>query len=83
MDYRFDCRSYDPCPLCERCRNEAAHLYFRCRNCIFSVRKCKHSAKEIALMIKRENFTLKLTPEGKEQLGELINEYKKTKKKDE
>jgi hypothetical protein len=34
-------------------------------------------------MIKRENFTLKLTPEGKEQLGELINEYKKTKKKDE
>lgn len=80
MNFRFNCTWYDPCPLCDRCRNEASHLYYRCRNCIFSERKCEHTAKDIALMIRRENFGLKLTPEGEQQLGELINERQKNKK---
>jgi len=79
MNFRFDCINYRPCPLCDRCLNEAAHLYYKCRSCIFSLNKCKHSDKDIALMIKRENFVLKLTSECKKQLGELINGHKKKK----
>jgi len=74
---RFECEWYDPCPICSKCRAVADNIYYRCLKCVFSVQRCKHSSSDIEKIIKRKNFTLKLTTEGKARLGELIHEQRR------
>ena len=52
------CRWYDPCPICEKCKNKASHLYVRCQSCL--IPNCVHSFKDINYMIKRKNFIFEI-----------------------
>ena len=69
----YTCRWYEPCAICDKCKNKASHLYVRCQNCQIPI--CVHTHKNITTMIKRKNFTLGLvskdTIEKFRKLGEL------------
>ena len=52
------CKWYDPCPICEKCKNKASHLYVRCQTCL--IPNCVHSFKDINIMIKRKNFIFEI-----------------------
>ena len=52
------CKWYDPCPICEKCKNKASHLYVRCQTC--KIPNCVHSHKDITKMIRRENFVFEI-----------------------
>jgi hypothetical protein len=60
------CEAYDPCPICYKCMNKAAHLYARCASC--PVEHDAHTHKNRSWLIRRENFALKLTDETKKAL---------------
>lgn len=64
------CEMYDPCPLCYKCQNKAIHLYRRCETC--PVPHDAHTHKNRAFFIRRDNFRLTLTPEGKAAFKEAI-----------
>lgn len=53
------CAMYDPCPICFKCQNKASHLYERCINC--AVQFCGHNHKQRSMIIRRENFAIKIT----------------------
>lgn len=53
------CEMYDPCPLCFKCMNKAAHLYARCATC--PVEHDAHTHKNRSWFIKRENFAIDVT----------------------
>jgi predicted amidophosphoribosyltransferase len=73
----FYCKWFSPCPICKKCMNVADTFYERCRKCGYSIQKCKHGERERNLMIRRSNFTMKISNEAKEEikkLGEKVNE---------
>lgn len=55
------CSRYNPCKLCYKCKNKASHLYVKCQICRVPI--CVHKHSDIAKMIKRKNFTVKLPKE--------------------
>lgn len=66
------CKMYDPCPICDKCRNKASHLYVRCQNCLIPM--CAHTYANRAKMIRRQNFKLKVSKEIVIKLRELSKE---------
>lgn len=53
----YTCSIYDPCPICDKCRNKASHLYVRCQTC--KIPTCTHTYEDKQKMIKRDNFEIK------------------------
>ena len=49
------CPRYDPCPICDKCRAKASHLYKACETCNIPI--CSHTYADREKMIKRNNFT--------------------------
>ena len=50
------CQMYEPCPLCDKCRNKGSHLYNKCGTCQIPV--CVHTYNDKAKMIRRDNFEI-------------------------
>ena len=50
------CPRYDPCPICDKCRNKASHLYVACQTCKIPI--CSHTYADREKMIKRKNFEI-------------------------
>ena len=50
------CPRYDPCPICDKCRNKASHLYVSCQTCQIPI--CSHTYADRDNMIKRKNFVI-------------------------
>lgn len=55
------CPRYDPCPICDKCRAKASHLYVACQTCKIPI--CSHTYADRDKMIKRKNFEIKVTEE--------------------
>lgn len=51
------CTRYSGCPICDKCKNKASHLYIACQKCI--IPNCTHDYKTIKKMIVRRNFIVK------------------------
>ena len=66
------CTRYDPCPICDKCRAKASHLYVSCQTCKIPI--CSHTYNDRDKMIKRKNFTLMVTPEVMNTITELEKE---------
>ena len=62
------CQRYDPCPICDKCRAKASHLYVACQTCKIPI--CSHTYADRDKMIKRKNFEIKVT---EEVMNEIIN----------
>lgn len=77
------CPRYDPCPICDKCRNKASHLYVACQDCRIPI--CSHTYEDRAKMIKRENFVITVDQDTMDsikaldakRLDEEINEMMK------
>lgn len=52
------CKSYLPCPICDKCLNKASHLYIKCQNC--KIPMCIHTYDNRKLMIRRKNFEIRV-----------------------
>lgn len=76
--YGFDlellCAWYQPCPICHRCMNAAAHLYERCHNCMFTQEgaTCRHNDAKRTFAIRRRNFRLHFDEGVETELRELL-----------
>lgn len=68
------CPRYDPCPICDKCRNKASHLYVACETCQIPI--CSHTYLQREQMIKRENFTTIVDKETMDAVRELSREHK-------
>ena len=66
------CPRYDPCPICDKCRAKASHLYKACETCNIPI--CSHTYADREKMIKRNNFTQRVTPEVMAAIKELERE---------
>ena len=66
------CPRYDPCPICDKCRAKASHLYKVCETCNIPI--CSHTYADREKMIKRNNFTQIVTPEVMAAIKELERE---------
>lgn len=66
------CPRYDPCPICDKCRAKASHLYKACETCNIPI--CSHTYADREKMIKRNNFTTIVTPEVMAAIKELGKE---------
>ena len=55
------CPRYDPCPICDKCRTKASHLYKSCETCKIPI--CSHTYQDRENMIKRKNFVINVAPE--------------------
>lgn len=55
------CPRYDPCPICDKCRAKASHLYVACQTCKIPI--CSHTYDDRDKMIKRQNFEIKVSEE--------------------
>ena len=66
------CPRYDPCPICDKCRAKASHLYKACETCNIPI--CSHTYADREKMIKRNNFTQIVTPEVMVAIKELEKE---------
>ena len=66
------CPRYDPCPICDKCRAKASHLYKACETCNIPI--CSHTYADREKMIKRNNFTQVVTPEVMATIKELGKE---------
>lgn len=71
------CKTYDPCPICFKCKARAVHLYERCTRC--QIPLCVHSQKETEHLIRPENFTSKVSGILKTDLENTYQNYLKTK----
>lgn len=69
------CPRYDPCPICDKCRNKASHLYVACQTCQIPI--CAHRYEDRAKMIKRKNFTIKVPHEVMETIHSLDKDIAK------
>lgn len=67
------CPRYDPCPICDKCRAKASHLYKACETCNIPI--CSHTYADREKMIKRNNFTQIVTPEVMAAIKELGKEF--------
>lgn len=63
------CPRYDPCPICDKCRAKASHLYVSCQTCNIPI--CAHTYQDREKMIKRKNFTHFVPEEVMNNLHEL------------
>lgn len=66
------CPRYDPCPICDKCRAKASHLYKACETCNIPI--CSHTYADREKMIKRNNFTQIVSPEVMAAVRELGEE---------
>lgn len=66
------CPRYDPCPICDKCRAKASHLYKACETCNIPI--CSHTYADREKMIKRNNFTQIVTQEVMTAIEELEEE---------
>lgn len=66
------CPRYDPCPICDKCRAKASHLYKACETCNIPI--CSHTYADREKMIKRNNFIQIVTPEVMAAIKELGKE---------
>lgn len=55
------CPRYDPCPICDKCRAKASHLYVACQTCRIPI--CSHTYADRDNMIKRKNFEMIVSEE--------------------
>lgn len=65
------CDRYFPCPICYRCMEHSRHRKI-CENC--KAGPCKHTDKQRALIIKRENFRLNVSQEVKNIIKDMEKE---------
>ena len=68
------CPRYDPCPICDKYRAKASHLYKACETCNIPI--CSHTYADREKMIKRNNFTQFVSSEVMDairKLGEKMN----------
>lgn len=65
------CNLYDPCPLCDKCRNKASHLYVRCQTCQIPI--CVHTHKDKEKMLRRSNFSVRVSEGTINNLSEIAN----------
>ncbi len=63
------CPRYDPCPICDKCRNKASHLYVSCQTCQIPI--CAHTYADRNKMIKRNNFIIKVPTEVMKVIKDL------------
>lgn len=63
------CPRYDPCPICDKCRAKASHLYVACQTCQIPI--CSHTYEDREKMIKRKNFTVFVEHETMEEITKL------------
>lgn len=63
------CPRYDPCPICDKCRAKASHLYKACEVCQIPI--CAHTYADREKMIKRKNFIELVSPEVMAFIKEL------------
>ena len=68
------CLRYKPCPICFKCKNKASHLYKSCETC--KIPTCTHSHKDMAKMIRRNNFIQYVTKDVYEAIEQLSKEVK-------
>lgn len=68
----YDCPRYDPCPICDKCRAKASHLYVACQTCKIPI--CSHTYHDRDTMIKRKNFEIKVTKEVMDAVRKLDKE---------
>lgn len=66
------CPRYDPCPICDKCRAKASHLYKTCETCKIPI--CSHTYADREKMIKRENFTIFVEHNTMEMIKTLAEE---------
>lgn len=66
------CPRYDPCPICDKCRAKASHLYVTCQTCKIPI--CSHTYADRDKMIKRKNFEIKVTEEVMNSIKEIDKE---------
>lgn len=66
------CPRYDPCPICDKCRAKASHLYVACQTCNIPI--CSHTYADREKMIKRNNFTQIVSSEVMAAVRELGEE---------
>lgn len=64
------CKMYEPCPLCDKCRNKASHLYVKCQSCEIPI--CTHTHADKAKMLKRDNFKVKVSKETYNKLVKMV-----------
>lgn len=69
-----NCPMYEPCPICYKCQVKASHLYEQCAACPLEF--CAHTYKQRALLIRRENFAIKVSKKTYQQLKELVDRSK-------
>lgn len=68
------CPRYDPCPICDKCRAKASHLYVACQTCKIPI--CSHTYADRDKMIKRQNFTVKVSDEVMNTIKEVDDSLK-------
>lgn len=61
------CHLYDPCPLCDKCRNKGSHLYNKCGTCQIPI--CVHTHQDKAKMLRRDNFEI-TNPQLRKELSQ-------------
>ena len=69
------CPRYDPCPICDKCRNKASHLYVACQTCQIPI--CAHKYEDREKMIKRKNFVIKVPHDVMETIRSLDKDIAK------
>lgn len=71
-----NCPMYEPCPICYKCQVKASHLYEQCASCPLEF--CAHTYKQRALLIRRENFTIKVSKKTFEKIREFDKRSKES-----
>ena len=79
MDNCFTkCPRYDPCPICNKCKNKASHLYVKCEVCQIPI--CVHKYKDKEFMIRRDNFKIPVSKETINKIKKVEEEVCNTEK---
>lgn len=71
-----NCPMYEPCPICYKCQVKASHLYEQCAACPLEFDA--HTYKQRALLIRRENFAIKVSKKTFDQLKVLQERSKES-----
>jgi len=69
------CPRYDPCPICDKCRAKASHLYVACQTCNIPI--CSHTYADRDKMIKRKNFEMIVSEEVMNAIKDIDNSLQK------
>lgn len=69
------CPRYDPCPICDKCRNKASHLYVACQTCKIPI--CSHTYTDRDRMIKRKNFEIIATEQVMNKIRQIDSDLQK------